>query len=143
MESPSAAIVRGCGGTRSALGVHLAGVGDHPDHVRHTPHPDEPGDPQRLDMVAVEARRVADVAIHGGQVARGSSLPRMWLGCVAGLTRRWRPRSVEGAATALRSFFRFVRAEGLREDRFVTARPGWCSGQPPGVTPTVAMAMAR
>ena len=36
---------------------------------------------------------------------------------VAGLTRRWRPRTVEGAATALRSFFRFMRAAGLRDDR--------------------------
>ena len=35
------------------------------------------------------------------------------VGFVAGLTGRWRPRTVEGAATALRSFFRFVRAAGL------------------------------
>ena len=39
------------------------------------------------------------------------------------VTRTYRPRTVEGAATSLRSFFRFLRAEGLREDRLEDAVP--------------------
>lgn len=42
---------------------------------------------------------------------------------VAGATTRYRPRTVESAATSLRSFFRFLRAEGLREDRLEDAVP--------------------
>jgi len=45
------------------------------------------------------------------------------VGFVAGLTGRWRPRTVEGAATALRSYLRFLRAEGLRSDRLEDAVP--------------------
>jgi integrase/recombinase XerD len=45
------------------------------------------------------------------------------LGFVAAATRRYRPRTVELAASALRSFFRFLRAEGLREDRLEDAVP--------------------
>ena len=44
-------------------------------------------------------------------------------GFVSGLTGRYRPRTVELAASALRSFFRFLRAEGLREDRLEDAVP--------------------
>lgn len=42
---------------------------------------------------------------------------------VGGLTRHYRPGTVELAASALRSFFRFLRAEGLREDRLENAVP--------------------
>jgi site-specific recombinase XerD len=42
---------------------------------------------------------------------------------VGAVTRTYRPRTVEGAATSLRSFFRFLRAEGLREDRLEDAVP--------------------
>lgn len=42
---------------------------------------------------------------------------------VGGLSRRYRPRTVELAASALRSFFRFLRAEGLRGDRLEDAVP--------------------
>lgn len=52
-----------------------------------------------------------------GPVDLGDIAARDVIGFVTGLTRRWRPRTVEGAATALRSFFRFLRAEGLRDDR--------------------------
>jgi site-specific recombinase XerD len=45
------------------------------------------------------------------------------VGFVGGLTRRYRPRTVELAASALRSFFRFLRAEGLRGDRLEDAVP--------------------
>ena len=45
------------------------------------------------------------------------------VGFVAAATRRYRPRTVELAASALRSFFRFLRAEGLREDRLEDAVP--------------------
>lgn len=42
---------------------------------------------------------------------------------VGGLSGRYRPKTVELAASALRSFFRFLRAEGLREDRLEDAVP--------------------
>jgi integrase/recombinase XerD len=42
---------------------------------------------------------------------------------VAGLSGRYQPRTVEHAASALRGFFRFLRAEGLCEDRLADAVP--------------------
>lgn len=42
---------------------------------------------------------------------------------VGGLSRRYRPRTVELAASALRAFFRCLRAEGLRADRMEDAVP--------------------
>lgn len=42
---------------------------------------------------------------------------------VGGLSGRYRPRTVELAASSLRSFFRFLRSEGLREDRLEDAVP--------------------
>src|SRR5947209_1782846 len=45
------------------------------------------------------------------------------VGFVGGLTRCYRPRTVELAASALRSFFRFLRAAGLRGDRLEDAVP--------------------
>lgn len=42
---------------------------------------------------------------------------------VAAATHRYQPRTVELAASALRSFFRFLRAEGLRGDRLEDAVP--------------------
>lgn len=42
---------------------------------------------------------------------------------VGGLSRRYRPRTVELAASALRSFLRFLRAAGLRADRLDDAVP--------------------
>jgi hypothetical protein len=45
------------------------------------------------------------------------------VGFVAGLSGRYQPRTVELAASALRSFFRFLRAEGLRADRLEDAVP--------------------
>lgn len=42
---------------------------------------------------------------------------------VGGLSARYRPRTVELAASSLRSFFRFLRAEGVREDRLEDAVP--------------------
>jgi len=44
-------------------------------------------------------------------------------GFVGGLTRRYQPGTVELAASALRSFFRFLRAAGLRDDRLEDAVP--------------------
>jgi integrase/recombinase XerD len=44
-------------------------------------------------------------------------------GFVGGLSGRYRPRTVELAASSLRSFFRFLRAEGLREDQLEDAVP--------------------
>lgn len=45
------------------------------------------------------------------------------VGFVGDLTGRYQPRTVELAATALRSFFRFLRAAGLRTDRLEDAVP--------------------
>lgn len=45
------------------------------------------------------------------------------VGFVADLTHRYRPRTVELAASALRSFLRFLRAAGLRQDRLEDAVP--------------------
>lgn len=42
---------------------------------------------------------------------------------VTAATRRYRPRTVGLAASALRSFFRFLRAAGLRDDRLEEAVP--------------------
>jgi integrase/recombinase XerD len=42
---------------------------------------------------------------------------------VGGLSGRYRPRTVEAAASALRSFFRFLRAQGWCEDRLADAVP--------------------
>jgi len=42
---------------------------------------------------------------------------------VSAATRRYRPATVQLVATSLRSFFRFARAEGLREDRMEDAVP--------------------
>jgi site-specific recombinase XerD len=42
---------------------------------------------------------------------------------VGGLAGRYRPRTVELAASGLRSFFRFLRAAGLREDRLEDTVP--------------------
>ena len=44
-------------------------------------------------------------------------------GFVSGLTGRYRPRTIELAASALRSFFRFLRAAGLRAGRLEDAVP--------------------
>ena len=42
---------------------------------------------------------------------------------VGGLSGRYRPRTVELAASSLRSFFRFLRAQGLGDDRLEDAVP--------------------
>jgi site-specific recombinase XerD len=49
--------------------------------------------------------------------------PRDVIEFVGGLSGRYRPRTVELAASSLRSFFRFLRAAGLREDRLEDAVP--------------------
>ena len=59
----------------------------------------------------------------GGAVEVAKLHPRDVVGFVGGLTRCYRPRTVELAASALRSFFRFLRAEGLRGDRLEEAVP--------------------
>ena len=41
---------------------------------------------------------------------------------IGGLSQRYQPRTVEHAATALRVFFRFLRAQGWCEDRLHTLR---------------------
>ena len=58
-----------------------------------------------------------------GAVGVAEIHPRDVVEFVGGLTRRYRPGTVELAASALRSFFRFLRAEGLCEDRLEDAVP--------------------
>ncbi|MGY2747354.1 site-specific integrase [Arthrobacter sp. UYCu723] len=60
--------------------------------------------------------------------ADGASDPRLIrpsdvIAFVGGAPARYRSRTVESAATSLRSFFRFLRSEGLREDRLDDAVP--------------------
>ena len=62
-------------------------------------------------------RRFLVAVFDDGPVEIGEIAAPDVVGFVTGLTGRWRPRTVEGATTALRSFFRFLRAAGLREDR--------------------------
>ena len=65
-----------------------------------------------LDGVAVD-----------GEVDPSTISPSDVVDHVRGLTRRYRPGTVELAASALRSFFRFLRLEGLRTDRLEDAVP--------------------
>ncbi len=65
-------------------------------------------------LATVFANGLVDVAaIQAGDVA----------GFVGDLTGRYQPRTVELAASALRSFFRFLRTAGLRTDRLEDAVP--------------------
>jgi site-specific recombinase XerD len=59
----------------------------------------------------------------GGLVAAAEIRVQHVVGFVSGLNGRYRPRTVELAASSLRSFFRFLRAEGLRADRLEDAVP--------------------
>jgi integrase/recombinase XerD len=58
-----------------------------------------------------------------GPVAVAQIRPRDVVEFVGGLSSRWQPGTVELAASALRSFFRFLRAEGLCGDRLEDAVP--------------------
>jgi integrase/recombinase XerD len=65
-------------------------------------------------LATVFANGLVDVAaIQAGDV----------VGFVGDLTGRYQPRTVELAASALRSFFRFLRTAGLRADRLEDAVP--------------------
>lgn len=59
----------------------------------------------------------------GGPVVVAEIRVQHVAGFVAAATRRYQPRTVELAASALRSFFRFLRAAGLRADRLEDAVP--------------------
>jgi site-specific recombinase XerD len=59
----------------------------------------------------------------GGPVVPAEIRVQHVVGFVSGLTGRYRPGTVALAASALRSFFRFLRAEGLGEDRLEDAVP--------------------
>lgn len=58
-----------------------------------------------------------------GPVELGQVHTREVVAFVVGLSGRYRPRTVELAASSLRSFFRFLRSEGIREDRLEDAVP--------------------
>lgn len=58
-----------------------------------------------------------------GPVELGQVHTREVVAFVGGLSGRYRPRTVELAASSLRSFFRFLRSEGIGEDRLEDAVP--------------------
>lgn len=96
-------------GTLAAFDEHLRrtrglGAGTRRNYARFV----------RAFLVAV----FADGSVDVGDIAVSDIV-----GFVAALTGCWRPRTVEGAATALRSYFRFLRTEGLRTDRLDDAVP--------------------
>jgi integrase/recombinase XerD len=62
-------------------------------------------------------------ACPGGLVEAARIGARDVDGFVGSLSGRYRPRTVELAATSLRSFFRFMRAAGMRTDRLEDAVP--------------------
>jgi integrase/recombinase XerD len=62
-------------------------------------------------------------AFPGGPVEVARIHVRDVTGFIGSLTGRYQPRTVELAASSLRSFFRFLRAAGLREDRLEDAVP--------------------
>jgi len=68
-------------------------------------------------------RAFLDSVSADGAVQMGDVGARHVIEFIAGLTRRYRPGTVELAASALRCFFRFLRAQGLRRDRLEDAVP--------------------
>jgi integrase/recombinase XerD len=72
-------------------------------------------------------RRYAQVFLEtvfaDGPVDVGAIHVRDVVGFVGDLTGRYQPRTAELAASALRSFFRFLRTAGLRTDRLEDAVP--------------------
>ena len=69
------------------------------------------------------ARAFLETVFAGGPVDVAAIRVGDVAGFVGDLTCRYRPGTVELAASALRSFFRFLRAEGLRGDRLEDAVP--------------------
>lgn len=79
-----------------------------------------PGDAAQLRQLRAG---VLQSVFADGAVGFAEIHPRDVVEFVGGLTRRYRPGTVELAASALRSLFRFLRAEGLRGDRLEDAVP--------------------
>ena len=69
------------------------------------------------------ARAFVETVFAGGPVDVAAIRAGDVIGFVGELTRRYRPGTVELAASALRSFFRFLRVAGLRGDRLEDAVP--------------------
>lgn len=68
-------------------------------------------------------RAFLQTVFPAGLVEVAQIRPRDVIEFVGGLSGRYRPRTVEHAASSLRSFFRFLRAAGLCEDRLEDAVP--------------------
>jgi site-specific recombinase XerD len=68
-------------------------------------------------------RAFLETVFADGPVEVSTIHARDVVGFVGDLAGRYRPRSVELAASALRSFFRFLRAAGVRGDRLEDAVP--------------------
>jgi site-specific recombinase XerD len=68
-------------------------------------------------------RAFLQTVFPAGLVEVAQIRPRDVIEFVGGLSGRYRPRTVELAASSLRSFFRFLRAAGLHEDRLENAVP--------------------
>ena len=68
-------------------------------------------------------RAFLETVFPEGPVEAGLIQAREVTGFAGGLAGRYQPRTVELAASSLRSFFRFLRVEGLRQDRLEDAVP--------------------
>jgi integrase/recombinase XerD len=69
------------------------------------------------------ARGFLDAVVGDGPVDLGRVSVADVVGFVSGATARYRPSTVQVLATSLRSFLRFLRAEGVRVDRLEEAVP--------------------
>jgi len=68
-------------------------------------------------------RAFLEEVFEGGPVDPARICVRDIVEFVSAMTPRYRPPTVQLVATSLRSFFRFLRAEGLRDDRIEEAVP--------------------
>ena len=78
---------------------------------------------QTRGTYAMFVRAFLDSVSVDGEVRVVALEPRQVIDFIGGLARRYRPGTVELAASALRSFFRALRAQGLRGDRLEDAVP--------------------
>lgn len=90
------------------------------EHLRRTRgmHPNE------RHTYARHVRAFIEQAVGAGPLDITALSASDVIGFIASLVGRYRPSTIGKANTALRSFFRFLRVEGLRDDRLDDAVPG-------------------
>jgi integrase/recombinase XerD len=79
--------------------------------------------PEVRNTYARFVRAFLEEVFEGGPVDPARICVRDIVEFVSAMTPRYRPPTVQLVATSLRSFFRFLRAEGLRDDRIEEAVP--------------------